>query len=107
MRRAVRITRWRTRIALGAVTMLAASGLQLTTAVMTPAEATPLGPFSCLPANGLSNGPVSQADALMNGYLTIPGFKAVYIGTGPHWNWGLNPFNNLSWQKYYTSLKWV
>lgn len=103
----MRTTRWRTRIALGAAAVLAAGGLQLTTALVAPADATPLGPFSCLPPNGLSTGQVSQADALMSGYLTIPGFKTVFIGTGPHWNWGLNPFNSLAWQKYYTSLKWV
>jgi hypothetical protein len=93
---------------LAAVVAIATLGSVLQLGVgTTAAQAAPLGPFSCLPANGLSTGTEANADRLMAGYLTIPGYGEVHIGTGPTWNWALNPFNNASWQKYYTSLKWV
>lgn len=98
--------RWRTRLASVVAVATLGSVLQLGVGA-TVAHASPLGPFSCLPPNGLSTGDETKADRLMAGYLTIPGFKEVYIGTGPTWNWGLNPFNSVAWEKYYTSLKWV
>lgn len=102
----VRVSGWRSRLASVVAVATIGTVVQLGVAT-TAAQATPLGPFSCLPANGLSNGTLTQADRLMAGYLTIPGYKEVYIGTGPRWNWAANPFKNASWQKYYTSLKWV
>jgi len=102
----VRVLRWKSRLASVVAVATLGSVVQLGVGA-TVAEATPLGPFSCLPANGLSTGDETKADRLMAGYLTIPGFREVYIGTGPAWNWGLNPFSSQVWQKYYTSLKWV
>jgi hypothetical protein len=102
----VRKPRWRSRFASVAAVAMIGSLVQLGVGA-TVAHAAPLGPFSCLPANGLSTGTEAKADRLMAGYLTIPGFREVHIGTGPSWNWAANPFRNVAWQKYYTSLKWV
>ncbi|MDQ1684920.1 MAG: hypothetical protein QOC82_1657 [Frankiaceae bacterium] len=98
--------RWQSRLASVVAITTLGSVMQLGIGA-TVAQASPLGPFSCMPPNGLSTGDETKADRLMAGYLTIPGFREVHIGTGPTWNWGANPFNNVAWQKYYTSLKWV
>ena len=72
---------------------------------MVSAPAASLGPFSCLPANGLSaSNPVAQ---VMKGYVSIPGYKTVYIGTTGNVNWAMNPFNNGSWQMWFHSLLWL
>lgn len=70
-----------------------------------PTAAAPLGSFSCLGANGLSAS--NPASSVMNGYLAIPGYKTVNIGTSGNVNWKLNPFNNLSWQEWFHSLLWL
>lgn len=98
--------RWRSRLASVVAIATLGSVVQLGVGA-TAAHASPLGPFSCLPPNGISTGDEVKADRLMAGYLTIPGFKEVHIGTGPTWNWALNPYKSQVWQKYYTSLKWV
>jgi hypothetical protein len=100
------MVRSRRRLASVAAVATLASVVQLGVGA-TVAHASSLGPFSCMPANGLSTGDETKADRLMAGYLTIPGFKEVYIGAGPSWNWAANPFKSIAWQKYYTSLKWV
>jgi len=102
----VRALRWRSRLASVVAVAILGSVVQLGVGA-TVAHASPLGPFSCMPVNGLASGDETKADRLMAGYLTIPGFAEVHIGTGPAWNWALNPFNSQTWQKYYTSLKWV
>jgi hypothetical protein len=102
----VRVFGWRSRLASVVAVATLGSVVQLGVGA-TVAHAAPLGPFSCLPANGLSTGTEVNADRLMAGYLTIPGYGEVHIGTGPTWNWALNPYKSASWQMYYTSLKWV
>lgn len=89
-------------------------GLALVTALVvvpsTPAAASPLGAFSCMPPSGLaqdaSPGSDSRARRLYDGYLTLPGYREVYIGKGAI-NWGMNPFNSDTWTKYFLSLKWL
>ncbi|MBV9096708.1 MAG: hypothetical protein JO079_01500, partial [Frankiaceae bacterium] len=97
----MRLFGWRSRLASVVAVATLGSVVQLGVGA-TAAHAAPLGPFSCLPANGLSTGTEANADRLMAGYLTIPGYGEVHIGAGPTWNWGLNPFKNASWQMYYT-----
>jgi hypothetical protein len=95
----------RARLRVVAAAAIAATVVPLALAT-SPASASPLGPFSCLPTAGIGSGTEAQADRLMAGYLTIPGFREVYIGTG-HINWGMNPFRSVVWQKYFTSLRWT
>jgi hypothetical protein len=70
----VRVFWWRSRLAAVVAVATLGSIVQLGVGASV-AQATPLGPFSCLPANGLSNGDLTHADRLMAGYLTIPGYK--------------------------------
>ncbi len=69
------------------------------------ASAAPLGPFSCLPANGLSS--YNPPDKVMSGIVTIPGYSSVNIGTSGNVNWALNPYSDPSWQRWFHSLKWL
>src|SRR4051812_18285762 len=90
-----------TRVRLRALTAAAVAATLIPLGLATsPASASPLGPFSCLPTAGIGSGTEAQADRLMAGYLTIPGFREVYIGTG-HINWAMNPFHSVVWQKYF------
>jgi hypothetical protein len=82
-----------------------ALGFLLLVSGLTPSSAAQLGPFSCLGANGLSA--TNPASSVMNGYLSIPGYKTVNIGTSGNVNWKLNPFNNFSWQEWFHSLLWL
>ncbi len=72
----------------------------------TPARADGLGPFSCLPVNGLSSRFVNAPSDLLAGRLTIPGYRPVHIGTGAI-DWGADPYHSSGWRRLFLSLKWV
>lgn len=44
---------------------------------------------------------------VMAGYVRIPGYAAVRVAPGGTVAWAANPFKNLSWRTWFTSLKWV
>ena len=71
-----------------------------------PARADALGPFSCLPVNGLSSRFVNAPSDLLRGRLTIPGYRPVAIGTGSV-DWGIDPYHSSGWRRLFLSLKWV
>ncbi|HJT37073.1 MAG TPA: heparinase II/III family protein [Actinomycetota bacterium] len=79
--------------------------LMLWSSTTLPTSAAQLGPYSCLGANGLSA--TNPASSVMNGYVSVPGYKTVYIGTSGNVNWKLDPFNNFSWQEWFHSLLWL
>jgi hypothetical protein len=72
----------------------------------TTASADGLGPFSCLPVNGLSTRFVNAPADVLAGRVTIPGSRPVTIGSGPV-NWATDPFGSSAWRKLFLSLKWV
>ncbi len=61
-------------------------------------------PFSCLPANGLST--LNRGYRLLEGRLVLPGGE-VDIGRSAPINWGMDPYRDGSWTKWFLSLKWV
>jgi len=92
--------------AVAVAAVLSLIGVGTTLVAPAPARAAVLGPFSCLPVNGLSTRYVNPPDELLGGRLTIPGFRPVRIGTG-RIDWGMDPFGSASWRKLFLSLKWV
>jgi hypothetical protein len=66
------------------VVVLALLGPALVTGQATPARAAgaTLGPFGCLPVNGLSTRSVNPPDDVLAGKLRIPGTGVITIGKG-------------------------
>jgi len=44
---------------------------------------------------------------VMAGYVRIPGFAAVKVAPAGKVAWAADPYKNLSWRTWFTSLKWV
>lgn len=44
---------------------------------------------------------------VMAGYVRIPGFSAVKVAPAGKVAWTADPYKNLSWRTWFTSLKWV
>ena len=90
------------------VVVVALLGAALVTGQAAPAQAagSTLGPFGCLPVNGLSTRSVNPPDDVLAGRLRIPGTRVVPIGTG-RIDWNADPFHSAGWRRQFLSLKWV
>ncbi|HUR74791.1 MAG TPA: heparinase II/III family protein [Sporichthya sp.] len=49
----------------------------------------------------------TAADRVLAGWLDVPGFAPVQIGTGPHIDWNLDPYGHPSWVARFRDLTWV
>ncbi len=89
------------------VVVLALLGPALLAGQAVPAQAaTTLGPFGCLPVNGLSTRTVNPPADVLAGRLRIPGIGVATIGTGAI-NWNADPYRSMGWRRQFLSLKWV
>jgi len=46
-------------------------------------------------------------EQVMADVVKIPGFPAAKVGSGASIAWGANPYRNVSWRIWFTSLKWL
>jgi hypothetical protein len=72
---------------------------------MQPASAATSG-FACQAPNGLSSRYVNDPAALLDGRLSVPGFRTATIG-GPNVNWAYDPYKSASWGVQFHSLRWL
>jgi hypothetical protein len=72
--------------------------------VIAPVSAAELSAAQCDRATGKDR---AAAGRVMAGWLDVPGFAPVRIGTGPHIDWALDPYAHPSWTARFRDLTWV
>lgn len=74
-------------------------------AAVAPVSAADLSAAGC--DRAVSADDRAAADRLMTGWLKVPGFAPVRIGTGPEFDWELDPYGHPSWTARFRDLTWV
>ena len=49
----------------------------------------------------------TASERVIAGWLDVPGFAPVQIGTGPDIDWNLDPYGHPSWVARFRDLTWV
>ncbi|MBW8483217.1 heparinase II/III domain-containing protein [Actinomadura parmotrematis] len=73
-----------------------------------PRSAAPTAPptgVPCLGYNGLNT--ANPADQVAAGRFASPGLKPVRVANGSDVDWGLDPYNDRTWQLWLHSLEWL